>query len=91
MRACLSFLVVEYMHMGIPVGEACKRSIERLQSLIPLHQIKGKQTTAATCSQGITPILQNTQHSSLVVGVVAVDVNGNVRQKTLLCTVQVSV
>ena len=31
MRVCLSFLVVEQMRMGVPVGEACRRGIRRLK------------------------------------------------------------
>src|SRR4051812_39414102 len=86
MRTCLSFLVVEYMRQGISVGEACKKGIERLLQLQPLHTF-----TSGTSSAGVsgsvgavgsgvdrTAPSMETMHSTLVVGVMAMDKYGNV-------------
>lgn len=93
MRTCLSFLVVEYMRQGISVGEACKKGIERLLTLQPLHTFTASSSFAssdggscgsggASCGASSTdrtaPSLE-TMHSTLVVGVVAMDKFGNVR------------
>lgn len=75
MRTCLSFLVVEFMRNGASVGEACRKGIERIKQLKPLHTFVG-QSAEITCSIGVSA--QDTMHSSLVVGVVAMDIHGNV-------------
>ena len=76
MRTCMSFLIVEYMRMGVPVGEACRKGIERLLALTPLYQLKQGVGTSTQWfpSGGAAP-----QHPMLAVGVVAMDANGNVR------------
>lgn len=75
MRTCLCFLVVEYIRNGASVGEACRKGIQRLRQLKPLHLFPG-QDAAVTCSGGVST--QDTMHPSLVVGVVAMDTHGNV-------------
>mmetsp|Transcript_12081 Transcript_12081/g.20179 ORF Transcript_12081/g.20179 Transcript_12081/m.20179 type:complete len:165 (+) Transcript_12081:1066-1560(+) len=90
MRLCLSFLVVEYMRQGVAVGEACQRSITRLKELIPLHNIDAKgDITGKTCTNALLGVhgdvgdsndanTLDTMHTTLVVGVVAMDPQGNV-------------
>eukprot|EP01031_Cornospumella_fuschlensis_P038629 gene38629-46960_t len=60
MRTCTSFLVVELMRMGVEVGEACSRAVQRVASLPR------------------PPSPFPSMHSSLVVGVVAIDKHGKV-------------
>ncbi len=60
MRVCLSFLVVEYIRMGMEVQEACVKGIERVLQL----------------KRGNDDIEK--MHPKLVVGVVAMDCEGNV-------------
>jgi hypothetical protein len=84
MRACLCFLVVEFMRSGDSVGEACRKGVQRLLKLRPLHSFVPTSSTASaaaagTCSGGITPGSDSTMHPTLVVGVVAMDKHGNVR------------
>jgi isoaspartyl peptidase/L-asparaginase-like protein (Ntn-hydrolase superfamily) len=84
MRACLCFLVVEYMRSGDSVGEACRKGVQRLLKLRPLHSFAPGASAAVTCSGGITPGKQDgesVQHPTLVVGIVAMDKHGNVRTK----------
>lgn len=87
MRTCLSFLVVEYMRQGISVGEACKKGIERLLQLQPLHtfstgvgcvsSVGGSSGGSGGSIDRTAPSLE-TMHSTLVVGVLAMDKDGNV-------------
>lgn len=84
MRACLCFLVVEFMRSGDSVGEACTKGVQRLLKLRPLHSFAPTSSTASaaaagTCSGGITPGSGSTMHPTLVVGIVAMDKHGNVR------------
>ncbi len=84
MRACLCFLVVEYLRSGDSVGEACRKGVQRLLKLRPLHSFTASTSSTAvaggTCSGGITPGSDSsTMHPTLVVGVVVMDKHGNVR------------
>ncbi len=64
MRTCLSFLVVEHMRNGLSPAEACRLAIQRQMAV----------------SGDICPDDGDQRmHSSLVVGVVAMDRWGNVR------------
>ena len=63
MRCCLSFLVVEFMRQGYSPKRACSLAINRLQTL-----------------QNSYPIAAGAEkmHSTLVVGLVAMDITGEV-------------
>jgi hypothetical protein len=83
------------MRAGDPPGVACRRAVQRLTALVPLHKI-GNQGTNTNLGSGagagagaggmtMSAVLsqetlgsQETMHTTLVVGVVAMDVQGNV-------------
>ena len=86
MRTCLSFLTVEYMRQGIPVGLACSKAIERLKQLTPLHKFEGCNPALGTGSGGVTvgSPTDGGNAPALVVGIVAMDKYGTVSIHTNL-------
>ena len=70
MRTCLSFLVVEYMRQGKEVDEACRLGIARLEALV----YKPSSSSPSSSSK----VSAEKMHDRLTVGVVAMDIHGNV-------------
>mmetsp|Transcript_279 Transcript_279/g.520 ORF Transcript_279/g.520 Transcript_279/m.520 type:complete len:370 (+) Transcript_279:83-1192(+) len=60
MRCCLSFLVVEYMRMGLSPTEACQKGIERLKQIVDRRPNFGNQS----------------MHQQLTVAVIALNNHG---------------
>lgn len=75
MRTCLSFLVCEYMHLGLSPQEACKRGIERVMTLPSIEKNDKFKS----------PPKDKTFHEKLTVGVIAMDNLGNIGAASTLC------
>lgn len=71
MRICLSFIVVEFIRQGKSPQEACRLGIERI---LELHQLQQPTSTNAVAT---TVMESKVMHEKLTVGVIAMDINGN--------------
>ena len=85
MRTCLSFIVVEFIRQGKSPQEACRLGIERILELKLLNSLNHDTNTPDTQSNinnnnnnNSLNSEQKSMHEKLTVGVIAMDINGNI-------------